>query len=315
MQNPLDRIPSVRDVEAFLSEVCASYSLGNYVEHEVIEKGSEDCNIRLATDTEAYLVKVFAESRKPGEAQRCVDILDHVLGANVAHPVLHAVSDGKHLGRTGEVDHLVMDFLDGATLADRSTSPTTPQLRQILREAAQIHAIDYAPEEHYDFWAVPNLLATTSEIEGHLDEIESQIVESARSFHQSIPFGQLPTRLIHGDIVPSNVILTNDQQVFLIDFAYAGVYPRIQELAQIAANLVHRDDLSLLDTCELVARTYDEFVPLTELEQAALYPYAVCAAAMEFVGAKTLQVKEGNASEEIARMIAYGVERLRGICW
>ncbi|PIZ97231.1 MAG: hypothetical protein COX79_03130, partial [Candidatus Levybacteria bacterium CG_4_10_14_0_2_um_filter_36_16] len=93
----------------------------------------------------------------------------------------------------------------------------------------------------------------------------------------------------------------------------ANWYPRIQELAVIAANLMHddQDTMSLKDKTELAAKEYSEFNPLTPEERMWLYDYALAGVAMEFMGAHQEKYINGNDTEETDYWLSLGREGLR----
>ncbi len=54
-----------------------------------------------------------------------------------------------------------------------------------------------------------------------------------------------PVMAITCDLTKGNVLRSADGEIFLLDFAVASQYPRIQEIAVIAANLMHGCQSSL----------------------------------------------------------------------
>ncbi len=102
------------------------------------------------------------------------------------------------------------------------------------------------------------------------------------------------------------------QKLYVIDFSVANWYPRIQELAVIAANLLHEDfGLSLAERCEQVAEEYNQLNPLTTEERRHLHAYALAGVAMEFMGSHQEKHVNGNDGEENDYWLNLGREGLR----
>src|SRR6202044_2786243 len=98
-----------------------------------------------------------------------------------------------------------------------------------------------------------------------------------------LDFAALPHTLIHADPPVGNVRLGPDGQITVLDFALANRWPRLQELAVIAASLLHGSPDALPVRMRRVARLYEAAgpPPLTTAEEAALPAFGRAAAAME----------------------------------
>jgi Ser/Thr protein kinase RdoA (MazF antagonist) len=98
-----------------------------------------------------------------------------------------------------------------------------------------------------------------------------------------------------------------------LDLSVANWYPRIQELAVIAANLLHEDadNGSLEDKCGIVADEYSQFDRLTAEERQHLPAYTRAGIAMEFMGAHQEKFVNGNDTEETDYWLRLGRKGLR----
>jgi Ser/Thr protein kinase RdoA (MazF antagonist) len=109
-----------------------------------------------------------------------------------------------------------------------------------------------------------------------------------------------------------NLIRSPAGPIAVLDFSVASRFPRIQELAVVAANLLHGDEAPpLLGRVQLVADLYSEYAPLSGAERRALVPYTVAAAAMELLGAVYERHSRGNDSSETDYVMELGRAGLR----
>lgn len=81
----------------------------------------------------------------------------------------------------------------------------------------------------------------------------------------------LPWQFIHGDMNPENILVEGDLVTGLVDFGDACRNPRICELA-ICLTYIMMDRDDPLDAAAVVTRAYNEIIPLSDDELAALVP-------------------------------------------
>ena len=98
----------------------------------------------------------------------------------------------------------------------------------------------------------------------------------------------------------------------MLDFALANRWPRLQELAVIAASLLHGAPAPFPPAWSTVARLYSAAgpAPLTPEEEAALPAVGRAAAAMELLGGLN-QWRQGNRGPETDSLIEIGTTGLR----
>jgi Ser/Thr protein kinase RdoA (MazF antagonist) len=98
----------------------------------------------------------------------------------------------------------------------------------------------------------------------------------------------------------------------VLDFALANRWPRLQELAVIAASLLHGSPDALPTRMDTVARLYSAAgpQPLTAAEEAAVPAFGRAAAAMELLGGLN-QWRQGNRGQETDSLVDIGTTGLR----
>jgi Ser/Thr protein kinase RdoA (MazF antagonist) len=307
---PADRVST--SLPELVAHVAANYRLGDVVDWSVLATGYEDCNIDLRTSQTRMVVKVFAAGRPAGIAGRTAGVIDAVREAGVRHPRLHADAAGDDVHSYDGHQLLVMDFAPGRTFYDLGRPPDQAELALLVEQAVRIHACEARPEPVFDSWAVANLVPLAGQVGDLLDAGQRRLVDDAISAMAAVSFWSLPVTLIHADLTAGNVLLGPGGELTVLDFALANRWPRLQELAVIAASLMHGSPGTLPARLDAVARLYSAAgpAPLTPEEEAALPAFGRAAAAMELLGGLN-QWRLGNRGPETDSLIDLGTVGLR----
>lgn len=307
-QQPTDRLAYSGDLEPVIDRLCAAYGVGTPAGSSVIEVGYEDCNVIIETDKSKYVAKMFAKTRTSEEVNRYTTIMRKVVEAGVNHPVLLAARTGELSYTDSGITLVLMQFIEGETYFELDEAPDDIKRKAVLEQAAKINQVDYQPPFLFDGWAIPNIRVMFDKVKRFIESDDLVLVEQAMAQYEKIPLKELPHAFVHGDFTKTNVIKGKDGNIYVIDFSVANWYPRIQELAVIAANLLNdeNDASSLKDRCDLVADEYSEFSPLTDDERRYLPVYALAGLAMEFMGAHQEKFLNGNDTEETAYWLTLG---------
>jgi Ser/Thr protein kinase RdoA (MazF antagonist) len=295
-----------------VAHVAAEYRLGGVVDWSVLATGYEDCNIHLRTRQTQLVVKVFADGRPSGIAGRTAGVIDAVREAGVRHPRLHADAAGDDVHSYDGYQLLVMDFAPGRTFYDLGRPPDQAELARLVEQAVRIHACEARPAPVFDSWAIANLVPLAGQVGDLLDVRQRRLVDDAVSAMAAVAFWSLPVTLIHSDLTAGNVLLGPDGELTVLDFALANRWPRLQELAVIAASLMHGSPGTLPARLDAVAGQYSAAgpAPLTPEEEAALPAFGRAAAAMELLGGLN-QWRQGNRGPETDSLIDLGTVGLR----
>lgn len=313
LQTPADRLEYAGDLTPVVERVCEAYKVGQPHNTSVVEVGYEDCNVVIETNQAKFLAKMFAKTRTPEEISRYTITMQKVVEAGVNHPELLTTDSGEVTYTDSGITLVLMRFIEGETYFELDQAPNDTERRAVLEQAAKINEIDYKPPYLFDSWAIPNIRAMFEKVKQYVEPDDLVLVEQAMAQYEAIPIDELPHAFVHGDFTKTNVIKGKDSKVYVIDFSVANWYPRIQELAVIAANLLHDkdDDTSLEERCKLVADEYSQFSPLTEAECRYLPAFALAGVAMEFMGAHQEKYINGNDTEETDYWLSLGRAGLR----
>ena len=304
------------EISDLIDQIADEYSLGPVRSYSVIEMGFEDFNVKLETANGEYVVKIFSKDRTDAQVARFVETIKTMLDHGVNHPKLFNTLSGKPVCTLAPgLQLIVMAYVRGKTFYDLSRTPNNNEIALICAEAVKINNIQYEPDYIFDSWAIPNMKWMYEKTRDHLSAEGLNLVEKAFEIYDSIPLSDLPKCFVHGDLIKTNIILGEDKKIYVLDFAVSNVYPRIQELAVMAANLMFDDkaesNRSLKDRTNLILEAYTAAGgELTQIEVDNIMNYALPGAAMEYMGSVNERVV-GDTSKEIQYWEKLGFDSLR----
>jgi Ser/Thr protein kinase RdoA (MazF antagonist) len=312
MSEVLKRLSYRGNLKPVFERVAEAYKLGDVANYRVIEVGYEDCNVKLDAGRGKFLVKIFAKSRSGSEITRYSEILRVATdqGVRMPHLIRSAIGD-VYKDETG-LEMVLLQYIAGKTFYELSRAPSHEELDKVLEQAARINGLKLRPTPLFDSWSVQNLEGIYEKIHHTLDRADLQLVDEARRRFRSVPLPALPHAFVHGDITKANTILSNDGKVYIIDFAVANWYPRIQELAVIGANLMHEVSTGHRprEVATKLVEAYQKHNALTSEEERHLPQYLIGAIAMEFLGGSSMKLQYGQ-SDETKYWIELGRKSLR----
>lgn len=310
----LNRLNYKGDTKDLIRRICLSFGIGELKSYSVIEMGYEDCNIVVETNLGKYVAKIFSKARKPEEITRYIEIIKQVITGEVSHPKYYKTTANTHDYRDAEapsIQAVLMDFIDGQSFLSLDKSPNSKELEDIMVQAALINGLDYRPPYLFDSWAIPNIESMFERTEKFVSANDQILISKVIKKYKQIPVAELPHCFVHGDFTKANIIKSTDGKIYVIDFSVAGWYPRIQELAVIASNLMYDHKTPLLERVEIVKTEYNKLRNLTDLEENFLYDYALAGTAMEFLGSHQEKFLKGNDSEETNYWLSLGRQSLK----
>ncbi|MDO8461188.1 MAG: phosphotransferase [bacterium] len=315
-KTPVDRLNYSGSLEPVVKRLSTAYGIGDTQNFSVIGVGYEDCNVIVKTDKGKYVAKIFQKGRTTEDITRYTTIMERAIEAGVNHPPLLQTREGNVIYSDTQANGLslvLMRFIEGKIFFELNRAPDSEERKAIIEQATKINKIDHKPPYIFDSWAIPNIQAMFDKTKQFIKPEDLSLVERVLAKYRRIPVDTLPHCFVHGDFTKANVLKAENGDIYILDFSVANWYPRIQELAVIAANLMHddTDTTSLKDKTELVAEEYDKFNKLTPEERKWLYDYALAGVAMEFMGAHQEKYINGNDTEETEYWLNLGREGLR----
>ncbi len=311
-----ERINYNRDIKDISMQICKDYNLGEFKSNELILIGYEDFNFILETSNGKFMVKVFAKLRNLEDCERYIEIMEKAIEKGIATPKLLKSTQG-HL-YVSEIDNTklrlcVSEFIDGKTLFELKTKLNNEEITFIANQAAMINSIDLKPKTLYDEWAITNFLKEFEKKKVALSKEDLEIIEPLVNKFKELKIDNLPHSFVHGDIITTNVMKDSDNKLWIVDFSVSNYYPRIQELAVIACNLLF--DENSKENSERNFKTalneYIKITPLTKSELNALPTYIELAHAMHLLSANYEKVEKNNLSEENEYWLNQGKKGLK----
>jgi len=296
------RINYTGEISPFLTEVCSVYNLGNYKSHEVIAVGYEDLNMILTTSSGRYLIKALANFRDKDNRTRYAEIIEDVINAGIAHPKIYKSNQGflHTLHINNEIIHLfVMEFIDGASFYELGVKPTKNEIKFLSRQAAKISKINLKPKFVYDEWAIINFADEYEKVKNHISSQDIELIEPLAKEFSKIDINSLPHCFIHGDIIDTNVMKDHNNNLWILDFSVANLYPRIQEIAVISCSLLFDPAQKdrFIDNYLYAINEYQSEVSLTQLEINTLPLFVKIAHAMHIIGAAKTRIANKDSIE------------------
>lgn len=312
MKNFLNRINLESDLKTLLERVVLDYSLETLEDFSIIEIGFEDCNILFETPRGKFLAKIFSKTRADDTIERYANIIQAAIDSGVRHPKLLQSLNGQTLHRSHNSSPLVvLEYVEGKTYFETMSAPSNQELNDLIIQLFHLHQSTYKPGYVFDSWAIPNFEEMYEKVKNFVFGEDLRLLETVLRNFRMIPLQQLPHAFVHGDCTKANVLRGNDGQIYILDFSVANWYPKIQDLAVVAANLLHSNMTSLKENVEVVKKEYLQYGDLNKLELNFLYTYSLAAVAMEFMGGLQEKHFSGNDGAEADYWLQLGREGLK----
>lgn len=315
-RTPIDRLNYKGELDSVIQRLGNVYQIGDPIDFSLIGVGYEDCNVIVTTPKDKYVAKIFSKTRTLQDITRYSTIMEKAVEAGVNHPPLLKTSDGDIVytdTQANGISMVLMQFVPSKSFLELDRAPDPEEIQRVLEQAAKVNKIDYRPPYLFDSWAIPNIKIMFDKVREFIKPEDIPLVEQAMIRYAEIPVDNLPHSFVHGDFTKANILKGDDGRVYILDFSVANWYPRIQELAVIAANLLHdaNSPLSLGEKCEMVADEYSRLNPLTPEERQHLYAYTLAGVTMEFMGSHQEKYINGNDTEETEYWLNLGREGLK----
>jgi len=238
------------------------------------------------------------------------------LKTGVSIPKLYKSNQGYlHILKIGQLTlrMCVMDFIDGKDFFTSKIQITKKDGLLIAHQASLINSINIKPKKIYDSWAVTNFQLEFKKKSQYLDSDDLKLIEPLLEKFQNLEIATLPHCFAHGDIIRTNVIKDKNNKIWIVDFSVSNVYPRIQELAVLACDILFNKDnkkeseQNLKDALE----EYQKITKLTSKELLSLPTYIKLAHAMHVLCATYEKKANNNNSKENEYFLDIGKSGLK----
>lgn len=259
--------------------------------------GYEDFNFIIETKNQKYFVKIFHKGRT---SQDCSNYMDRIKLSNSidinAPKIISSDSidiDDKNL------KFVILEFINGKSFLDLGEIPNETEIKEIIRQMANIHKTSLKSDFIYDTWTITNF---TNEFNAKGQFLDKQYYERFRELSdklQNVNLSKLPHSFVHGDIISSNVIKDNDNKLWIIDFAVSNYLPRIIDLVVTGYNLCQDPDSkgNTQKNLKLIISEYEKYNKLTDYEKQVIPLFYDIGNAMGILQINALK-QNGEYSEE-----------------
>lgn len=312
----INRIKYKGNLKLLSKKIASDFILGDYRSHRIILVGYEDINFLLTTSKGKFFVKVFSTQRTLSDAQRIVDIMLQTTKKGISVPKIFQSNQGYlHIikDRGSILRMCVMDLVTGKDFFSSRQKLTKKDVQFIAHQASLINRLKIKPTKIYDSWAITNFLPEFKKKHAYLDKQDSQLIKPLVTVFKELKVSQLPHCFAHGDIIKTNVIKDKDGKLWLVDFSVANQYPRIQELAVLACDVLF-DSKSQKNSDEMLKWALDEYqktITLTSQEKKSLPAYIKLAHAMHVLCASYEKKYNKNNTRENEYFLSTGKVGLR----
>lgn len=253
--------------QAELAGYLEQYAIGALVCFKGIEAGVENTNY-FVTTTEGEFVLTLVESVSAEKLPFILGFVAHLSKCqlDVAQPILN--QQGALFGELNGKPAVFMRRLSGAPL----DTPNQMQCRVIGQTLAASHlaADDLVPDAYQNIheWCC----TVADKVLPKLSDENQALLHKSIEAAGKIPWQQLPTGPVHGDLFPDNALFDGDKLAGLIDFYHACSAPYLYDLAVTLNAWCYDEDAEFYDEAKASAllESYRSVRSLSESEQRCL---------------------------------------------
>jgi len=303
MRDFFQRINYKGKIDDISLAICKDFQIGDLVSNKLVLVGYEDFNFILKTTNGKYFVKIFSNFRSDDDCDRYIEIMLNTIKAGVSFPRLFKYQQNYLYTKTINSSKLricVMEYIDGESYYSLKQKPDIDEIKILAHQAGLINSIEIKPKFIYDEWAIINFLNEFQKKGKYLLQQDFIIMESLVKKFKDLSIEKLPHCFVHGDIIVTNTMKDGNGKIWIIDFAVSNYYPRIQELAVLACNVLfdEKDDSKSKNNLKIALEEYQRTIILTPRELEVLPDYIKLAHAMHLLSGNYEKIIKKNDLEE-----------------
>ena len=182
-----DRINLNTDLSRISRLICNEYEVGEYISDTIITVGYEDFNYILETTTGKYCVKIFHKERTDKDCKNYIDRIELALSTDINTPKLYKTNNESEC--MIEVDGVkyrlcLFDYINGNSFFDLGIIPNEDEIKEIIRQMANIHKQQLNSAFIYDKWAIVNFIEEFEDKKQYLKYINEIFDEDFKSLDE-----------------------------------------------------------------------------------------------------------------------------------
>ena len=235
MENFFERINVNSSLNEIAQMICSKCGIDDYVSSQIVEVGYEDFNFIIETKNKKYFVKIFHKGRTSQNCSNCMDRINLSNKIDINTPKTICFDSIKIEDKN--LKFVIFEYINGKSFLDLEEMPNEAEIKEIIRQMANIHRAELKSDFIYDTWTITNF---TKEFETKGKYLDQQYYEKFKELSdklKKVDLKKLPHSFVHGDIISSNVIKDNNNKLWIIDFAVSNYLPRIIDLVVTGDNL------------------------------------------------------------------------------
>jgi homoserine kinase type II len=257
-----------------LKELFEQFSDDEIINHKLLSGGSANSNYWLQTSKGEYVIAV-SQTKTTAETQVLADVLhylaDHSFETSKYYPTLL----GSDVTVSRQKPVILKSYIKGL-VPEVLSLDMAYKLGQQMARLHQIPPPVFLPQTHeYEIAAFEKLLAEQHALD---HPFMPWIKETTQYLKASLDF-DLPKCMIHGDIFSSNLVVTDAQEVVIMDFEEACYNYRVFDIGMTIIGTCVIDGKIQLELINTLLDAYLSINTLTRDEITAIKDFAVYTAA------------------------------------
>ena len=297
MENFFERIDVNTSLKEISRLICSKCGIKGYISSQIIEVGYEDFNFIIETNKQKYFIKIFNKNRTNEDCSNYMDRIKLSNSLDINTPKI--ISFDSINVEDQKLKFVILECIDGKSFMDLGEIPNETEIKEIIRQMANIHKAKLDSAFVYDTWTIINFTKEFESKESTLpEEYYTQFQELSAKLGQ-VDLSKLPHSFVHGDIISSNVIKDKDNKLWIIDFAVSNYLPRIIDLVVTGYNLCQDPNSreNTIRNLKLIVNEYEKYNKLTDYEKEIMPIFYDIGNAMGILQINYLK-QNGDYSEE-----------------
>ena len=267
MEDFFERIDVKSSLSEIAREMCLKCGIDDYVSSQIVEVGYEDFNFIIETKTQKFFAKIFHKGRT---SKDCSNYMDRIkLSNTIDINTLKTIMFDSIRIDDKDLKFVVFEYINGKSFLDLEEMPTETEIKEIIRQMANIHRAELKSDFIYDTWTITNFTNEFNNKGKCLDEQYYNRFKDLSDKLQKVDLSKLPHSFVHGDIISSNVIKDENDKLWIIDFAVSNYLPRIIDLVVTGDNLCLDPNSreNTMKNFKLIIDEYEKYNKLTDYEK------------------------------------------------
>lgn len=297
MEDFFERIDVKSSLSAIARKICLKCGIEDYVSSQIVEVGYEDFNFIIKTKTQKLFVKIFHKGRTSRDCSNYTDRINLSNKIDINTPKT-IIFDSIRIDDK-DLKFVIFEYINGKSFLDLKEMPTETEIKEIIRQMANIHRAELKSDFIYDTWTITNFTNEFNNKGECLDEQYYNRFKDLSDKLQKVDLSKLPHSFVHGDIISSNVIKDKNDKLWIIDFAVSNYLPRIIDLVVTGDNLCLDPNSreNTMKNFKLIISEYEKYNKLTDYEKEIMPLFYDLENAMGMLQINALK-QNGEYSEE-----------------